>query len=135
AALIAVANSFGVKYPKLLCGRSSLYSFFHAAIFRRASNRSLKPAHRQTFFPQPSVKTLDPRILRRLARLNVQQLDLPLDTPGQKMPAGQLRPVVAADGCGIPRSAMISSSTRVTLRLAKLVSTSKPRHSRVQAST
>src|SRR2546429_8426352 len=26
AALIAVANSCGVRYPKLLCGRSSLYS-------------------------------------------------------------------------------------------------------------
>jgi hypothetical protein len=30
---------FGVRYPKLLCGRSSLYSIFHAAIFRRASNK------------------------------------------------------------------------------------------------
>ena len=28
AALIDVANSFGVKYPRLLCGRSSLYSIF-----------------------------------------------------------------------------------------------------------
>jgi len=34
-----VANSFGVLYPKLLCGRSSLYSIRQAAIFRRASNR------------------------------------------------------------------------------------------------
>ena len=38
AAFSNVANSFGVLYPKLLCGRSSLYSFRHAAIFRRASN-------------------------------------------------------------------------------------------------
>jgi hypothetical protein len=27
------AYSFGVRYPKLLCGRSSLYSVLHAAIF------------------------------------------------------------------------------------------------------
>ena len=33
------ANSRGAKYPKLLCGRSSLYSSFHAAIFARASNK------------------------------------------------------------------------------------------------
>ena len=39
AALSNLANSFGVLYPKLLCGRSSLYSIRHAAIFRRASNR------------------------------------------------------------------------------------------------
>src|ERR1044072_180594 len=33
------ANSRGVRYPRLLCGRSSLYSSLHAAIFLRASNR------------------------------------------------------------------------------------------------
>jgi hypothetical protein len=33
------ASSQGGKYPRLLCGRSSLYSFRHAAIFRRASNK------------------------------------------------------------------------------------------------
>src|SRR2546428_679145 len=38
-----------------------------------------------------------------------------------------------AKGC--PRSATIASNTRVTLRLAKLVSTSKAKHSRVYAST
>jgi hypothetical protein len=36
--------------------------------------------------------------------------------------------------CGCLRSATIASSTRVTLRLAKLVSTSKAKHSRVYAS-
>ncbi len=57
----------------------------------------LKPAHLQALIPQPSVKTFHPRVLRRLARLNVQQLDLPLHAPRQKMPARQLRPVVAAN--------------------------------------
>src|SRR5713226_8863685 len=33
------ANSRGATYPKLLCGRSSLYSSFHAPIFARASNK------------------------------------------------------------------------------------------------
>ncbi len=33
------ANSRGAKYPKLLCGRSSLYSSFQAPILARASNK------------------------------------------------------------------------------------------------
>jgi hypothetical protein len=37
----------------------------------------LKPVHVQTFFPQPSVKALDARILGRLARLNLDQFDAP----------------------------------------------------------
>jgi hypothetical protein len=38
----------------------------------------LKPTRAQTFFPQPSVETFHPRILRRLARLDVHHLDVPL---------------------------------------------------------
>lgn len=38
-AAIRSANFAGGTYPKLLCGRSSLYSSFHAMIFRRASNK------------------------------------------------------------------------------------------------
>src|SRR5436305_12846405 len=37
--------------------------------------------------------------------------------------------------CGRPRSRMICSSTRVTRRLAKLVSASSAKHSRVKVST
>ena len=33
------AYSLGVRYPRLLCGRSSLYSTLHSAILRLASNR------------------------------------------------------------------------------------------------
>jgi cytochrome c2 len=47
----------------------------------------LKPAYRQTFIAQPSMKTFHPRILRRLARLYMDQLDLSLHTPRQKIPA------------------------------------------------
>jgi hypothetical protein len=37
------------------------------------------------------------RILRGLARLNMDQLDLPLNASGQKVTAGQFGPVVAAN--------------------------------------
>ncbi len=43
------------------------------------------------------MKALYLRILRRLARLNVHQLNLLLQTPGHKMPARQLRAVVTAN--------------------------------------
>ncbi len=57
----------------------------------------LKPAYVQTLFSQSSVKTFYSRVLRRLARLYMHQLDLPLYGPRQKMPAGKLWPVVAAN--------------------------------------
>ena len=57
----------------------------------------LKPAHVQKLLAQLAVETLASSVLGRLARLEVLQLDLALDCPGQKMPAGQLGSVVAAD--------------------------------------
>jgi len=66
-------------------------------------------------------------VLRRFSWLDMHQLDLLLDAPRQKMPAGQLWPVVTANRLRFPRSATIPSNTRVTLRLAKLVSTSNAR--------
>jgi hypothetical protein len=57
----------------------------------------LKPAHGQALFAQTSMKAFHACVLRRLARLNVHQLDLPFHAPRQKMPAGQFRSVVAAD--------------------------------------
>src|SRR5438876_12356513 len=53
AALIAVANSCGVRYPKLLCGRSSLYSIFPRRDLAPRIEQVLKPTHVQAFFPQP----------------------------------------------------------------------------------
>jgi hypothetical protein len=58
-----------VRYSKLLRGRSSFYSVRHAAILPRVE-QILKPAYRQALISQPSVKTLDPRILRRFSWLN-----------------------------------------------------------------
>src|ERR1700739_1077369 len=68
--------------PKLLCGRSSLYSIFVVLGLPRRDfppriEQILKPHHGQTLFPQPSVETFDVRVLRRLAQLNVYPLDLP----------------------------------------------------------
>jgi hypothetical protein len=62
-----------------------------------AHEQVLKPVQRQTLFPQPSVESLDVRVLHWLAGLNVHQLDLPFHAPRQKMPARPLRPVVAAN--------------------------------------
>src|SRR5882762_5018863 len=53
-----------------------------------------EPAHVQTLLPHPPVKTFHASVLHRMPPLNVYELDLLLDAPGQKMPARQLRPVV-----------------------------------------
>src|SRR4029077_15025458 len=56
-----------------------------------------KPARVQAFVSQLSVKTFYMSVLHRPPRLDVHQLDLPLDPPGQKMPARKLRTVVATN--------------------------------------
>src|SRR4029077_18323309 len=43
------------------------------------------------------METLYKRILHRPSWLNMHQVDLPLDPPGQKMPARKLRSVVATN--------------------------------------
>lgn len=48
----------------------------------------VKPAYAQAFSPQAAIEALCMCVLRRFARLNVHQLDLALNTPGQKMQAG-----------------------------------------------
>jgi len=57
----------------------------------------LKPTDPQTLFAQPPVKAFDIGVLRGLARLDMNQLDLLLNAPGQKMTTGQFRAVVAAN--------------------------------------
>src|SRR6266568_3343890 len=44
------------------------------------------------------MEALHMRVLRGLAGLDMDQLDLPLDTPSQKMATGQFGAVVAANG-------------------------------------
>ena len=56
-----------------------------------------EPVHAQAFVPQLAVKTLYLPVLHRRARLEVHQIDLPLDAPRQKITAGQFRPVVATN--------------------------------------
>ena len=52
-----------------------------------------EPTYPQALFPQPAVEALHMRVLRWLARLDVAQLDLPLQGPGQEVTTGQLRPL------------------------------------------
>src|ERR1051325_2446867 len=91
------SNSRGGRYPRLLCGRSSLYSSLHAAIFLRAFKQIPEPTRVQAFVPQLPAEAFHKRILHRPPRLNMHQLDLPLQRPRQKTPARKLRPVVAAN--------------------------------------
>ena len=56
-----------------------------------------KPARVQAFVSQLSVKTFYMSVLHRPPRLDVHQLDLPLQAPRQEVPAGQLRTVVTTD--------------------------------------
>ena len=57
----------------------------------------MKPTDPQTLFAQASVKAFHVRVLRGLTGLDVDQLDLPLNSPGQEMTAGQFGAVVAAN--------------------------------------
>lgn len=50
----------------------------------------LEPADTQAFFAQLAVKALHICVLRGLAGLDVDQIDLPLQCPGEEMAAGQL---------------------------------------------
>ena len=72
-----------------------------------------------------SVEALDARVLRRLSRLNVYQLDLSLHAPRQKMPAGQLRPVVAANCLSTSKAkhSLVYASTTPSTRIARPHST------------
>src|ERR1700693_2094420 len=90
-----------------------------------------EPAHVQALFAHPSVETLDVRVLRRFSRLNVHQLDLPFHTPRQKMPAGQFWTVITTNPRGPAALGDDLFQHAVTLRLAKLVSATNARHSRV----
>ncbi len=57
----------------------------------------LEPTHLQALLAQPPMKAFHACVLDRFPRLNVHQLDAPLHAPGQKVPAGQFRSVVATD--------------------------------------
>jgi len=72
-------------------------------------------------------------VLHRSTRLDVDQLDLPLLTPAQEVPAGSSGPLSQRIDSGFPRRSITSSSDRVTRRLDKLVSTSKEGFSLVKA--
>ena len=53
----------------------------------------LEPVNSQTFLAQLPVKTLHDTILRGLARLDVNQIDLAIQCPGKEVATGQLRAI------------------------------------------
>ena len=52
----------------------------------------LEPADAQAFLAQLAVETLHVCVLRGFSRLDVHQINLAIQSPGQEMAAGQLRP-------------------------------------------
>ena len=92
----------------------------------------LKPTDSRALFAQPPVKAFDMRVLRGLTGLDMHQLDLLLKMHhARKCRLVSSGPLSQRIDLGPARCWMISSSTRVTRRLAKLVSTSSARHSHV----
>src|SRR5579863_8600331 len=89
-----------------------------------------KPTRVQALTPQLPVETLHIRVLHRPPRFDVHQLDLPFHPTPQKMPARKFRFVVAPNRFRNSALRPIRSSSRVTLRLAKPVSTSSARKSK-----
>jgi hypothetical protein len=61
----------------------------------------IEPTCPQALFAQATVKAFYHRVLRGLAGLDVDQLDLAFDTPGQEVQARQLRAIVAANRLGL----------------------------------
>ena len=55
-----------------------------------------EPARIQALLAQPAVEAFDVRILHRLARPDVNELQLPLQRPGQKRSRRKLGTVIAA---------------------------------------
>src|SRR6266436_680342 len=128
------ANSRGVKFPRLLCGRSSLYSSFHAPIFTRASNKfpnQLGFKHSSRSFPwKLSTCAFCTGRPGSICTSSIFR-SIPHARKCRDVNSGPLSQRIAS---GNPRSATIRSNSRVTLRLAKLVSTSSAKHSRVYTS-
>lgn len=59
-----------------------------------------EPAGAQALLAQLAMEALHVSVLHGPAGLDVAQVDLPLQCPGQEVAAGKLRAVVAADGFG-----------------------------------
>ena len=94
-----------------------------------------EPTGVKTFITHPAVKAFDVTVLRWFSRLYVYELDLLFFTPAQEMTARQLRPVVTTNALRNP--ALLDDLLKHASRcwLDKLVSVSRARHSRVNAST
>ncbi len=63
-----------------------------------------EPVRIQAFIAQPSAEAFQISVLHRLARLNGHRGNAMFFAPGQEMPAGELRPVIAAQTLWRPAS-------------------------------
>lgn len=89
----ALPNSC-VAYPTLLCGRSVLCPFSPRVDSCACLPQVSKPAYIQKLVAEFSVEAFQVRILHRLARPDINQLDLPIHSPAQEMPRGEFAAVV-----------------------------------------
>ena len=61
-----------------------------------------EPACVQALIAQLAVEALHAAILRRLAGLDVHQIDLPVNGPGQVVPRSEFRALSLRIDCGLP---------------------------------
>jgi hypothetical protein len=134
--VFAIALSCLRKLSRCSVAKAAVRSFFVVLFLPVGDldacvNEISEPAHTQALISEPAVKALHMGVLDRLAGLDVTKVDFPLHGPGQEVATGQFRAVVAADtkGYATPCDDLIEHP--VTRPLAKPVSTSRARHSRV----
>src|SRR5581483_11067250 len=128
------ANTAGGTFPKLLCGRSSLYFFFHATIFRRASHKfpnQLAFKHSSRNFPwKLSTCAFCTGFPGSICTTSI----FFSSAHAKKCRLVNSGPLSERIASGTPRSATIVSSTRVIRGPGNPVSTSSAKHSRVYTS-
>ena len=93
---------------RLLCVRSELYSFLHADPRPRLPQIP-KPTHIQTFVAKLPVEALHVRDFHWLSRLDISQLEFPIDTPTQEVPRSKFAALSIRRRFGRPRDKMRNS--------------------------
>jgi hypothetical protein len=82
-----------------------------------------EPAQVEAFITQSAMEALRVGVFSRLARADMQDIDLALDRPGKEMPTGQFRAVVnltengvaSADAVPVPRQGSTRDEKKRTL--------------------
>jgi hypothetical protein len=83
------APNAGAEY----CNRYAIRLFFSA---RRTDSRT--SSHVQALIAKPAMEALYVRVLRRLAWLNVNRIDLPFEAPRQEVSGADLRAIITSYG-------------------------------------